>query len=94
MGAFKAIAAFQLVFTTNFKSPLFLVKNITGENLQQVRFDENKYIKTIYGDDSSHVMKKIFLKDKANNEIAKIEVFNDNPGQEMQLNEGEEIIGI
>ncbi len=73
---------------------MFLAKDITGENLQQVRFDENKVIRTIYGDVSEYYMKKIHLKDKANNEIAKIEVFNDNPGQEMQLNEGEEIIGI
>ena len=39
-------------------------------------------------------MKKIHLKDKDNNEIAKIEAFNDNPGQEMHLKKGEEIIGI
>ncbi len=71
-----------------------MAKDITGENLQQVRFDEKKVIRTIYGDDSSRYMKKIFLKDKDNIEIAKIEVLNDNPGQEMQLNEGEEIIGI
>ncbi len=39
-------------------------------------------------------MKKIHLKDKDNNEIAKIEAFKDNSGQEMHLNEGEAIIGI
>ena len=37
-------------------------------------------------------MKKLFFKDKDNNEIAKIEATNNNPGQDMQLNEGEQII--
>jgi len=39
-------------------------------------------------------MKKLLFKDKENNEISKIESSNNNPGQDMHLNEGEEIIGI
>jgi hypothetical protein len=62
--------------------------------LKQVRFDENKVIRIIHGDEDKKAMKKIHLKDKDNNEIAKIEAFNNNPGQEMHLNKGEEIIGI
>jgi hypothetical protein len=73
---------------------LFLAKDTTGDNLKQVRFDENKVIRTIHGDAAGFNMKKIHLKDKDNNEIAKIEAFNDNPGQEMHLNEGEAIIGV
>ena len=34
-------------------------------------------------------MKKLFFKDIDNNEIAKIEVFNNNAGQDMQHKEGE-----
>ena len=73
---------------------MFLAKDTNGEDLTQVKFDENKVIRTIHGDDDGYWMKKIHLKDKDNNEIAKIEAFNDNPGQEVHLNEGEEIIGI
>ncbi len=93
-GNYKAISAFQLVFTDNCKSPLFLAKDTTGDNLKQVRFDENKVIRTIHGDAAKYHMKKIHLKDKDNSEIAKIEAFNNNPGQEMHLNEGEAIIGV
>ena len=62
--------------------------------MKQVIFDENKVIRNIHGDAVNYGIKKIHLKDKENKEIAKIEASNDNPGQEMQLNEGEEIIGI
>jgi hypothetical protein len=59
---------------------LFLSKGITGENLKQVLFDEKKVFKTIHGDANGYSIKKLFLKDKENKEISKIEAFNDNPG--------------
>ncbi len=60
----------------------------------QVRFDENKVIRTIHGDADPYYMRKIHFLDKDNNEIAKIEGFRDNYGTESHLNEGEAIIGI
>jgi hypothetical protein len=55
------------------KSPLFLSKSTTGENLKQVKFDDKRVIKTIHGDAKACFMKKISFKDKKNNEILKIE---------------------
>ena len=82
------------MFTNDFKSPLFLAGGITADNLKQLRFDEKKSIKTIHGDASDKLIRKLFLKDKDKNDITKIEASNDNAGQEIQLEEGEEIIGI
>ena len=73
------------MFTNGFMSPLFMANEINSENLKFIKFDESKPIKTIHGDSDSFHIKKIHFRDKEDNIIAKIEAFNNNPGQEIHL---------
>lgn len=71
-----------------------MAKGITAENLKQVCIDEKQVIRTIKSDALDYDIKQIYFKDKEGSEIAKIYANKNNEGQELLLEEGEEIIGI
>ena len=93
-GSYRAICALQLLFCDGTESPIFLAKDTDSNNLQTVNLDLNKTIKSIKSDEDKKAIKQIYFQDKDGNEIAKIFAFKNNEGQTMQLNDGEEIIGI
>ena len=73
---------------------MFIAKDIKSENLKYIKFDESIAIRTIHGDSDTYHMKKVHFRDNEDKIIVKIEAFNNNPGQEMHLKDGEDIIGV
>ena len=73
---------------------MFSVKLAKTDNMKSVRFDDTRVIRTIHGDANKFNICKLHFKDINGGMIAKVEACNLNFGKDMQLEEGEEIIGV
>ena len=77
---YRAVCALRLLFCDGSKSPIFLAKDTNSDNLQTVKLNLAKPIKSIKSDESNKVIKQIYFSDKDGNEVGKIFAFKDNEG--------------
>ena len=94
MDGAQLIVAIQLIFSNGRRSPVFATKGTVIGEMTRVTIPEDQTIKRIKGDNKFRSIKKLIFEDGSGKEIARIFASDNNPGQEMELEEGEEIVGI
>jgi len=82
------------VFSNQIKSPLYLAKNEKDKGLKLANVDLSEPTKSIYGDHEESAIKKIIFQSEEESDLLCLVASDDNTGQTIQLEDGEEIIGL